>query len=183
MDDAEPLRVQARALSEPRFVARHRGLYLLKRPVIETMIDQSPGNIPTFDTQRLSSSTVRMMQESLQLRAELLGDWAHRWMVIGVEKRTDTFPDRISIGRTTHCDVVLKLPFVSKLHAHLFVGRGDTVEIVDRSSNGTRLEGKLIDKDVRVPVRPGSRLGFGPLEVELQDATGLYHTLREQQSA
>jgi hypothetical protein len=179
VDDAGPLRAQARALSESRFVTRHRGLYLLKRPVIDTMIDPSPGTVPTFDTQRLSSSTVRMMQESLQLRAELLGDWAHRWMVIGVEKRTDTFPDRISIGRTTHCDVVLKLPFVSKLHAHLFVGPGGTVEIVDRSSNGTRLAGRFVEKDVRVPLRPGARLGFGPLEVELQDAPGLYHTLRE----
>jgi hypothetical protein len=180
VDDAGPLRAEARALSEARFVARHRGLWLLKRPVIDSMIDPSPGSVPTFDTQRLSSSTVRMMQESLQMRAELLGEWAHRWMIIGVQKRTDTFPDRISIGRTTHCDVVIKLPFVSKLHAHLFVADDGTAEIVDRSSNGTRLDGRVVAKDVRVAVRPGARLGFGPLEVELQDGAGLYRTFRDR---
>lgn len=178
MDDAAPLRDEARALTESQFVARHPGLVLLKRPVVDSILDPSPGRAPTFDTQRLSSSTVRMMQESLQMRAELLGEWAHRWMWIAAEKRTDTFPDRISIGRTTHCDVVIKLPFVSKLHAHLFVAEDGSVEIVDRSSNGTRLDGFLIEKDVRVAVRPGARLGLGPLEVELHDAVGLYHALR-----
>lgn len=181
MDDAGPLRAQARALSEARFISRHPGLYLVKRPVIDALVEPMPSGQPTFDTQRLSSSTVRMMQESLQLRAELLGDWAHRWMITTVEKRTDTFPDRISVGRTTHCDVVIKLPFVSKLHAHLFVGDDGAVEIVDRSSNGTRLGGRLIEKDVKVPVRPGARLGFGPLEVELHDAPSLHRLFRDNE--
>ena len=40
--------------------------------------------------------------------------------VVAVKKNPDNpFPDRLTIGRATNCDVVIRLAFVSKVHAHL----------------------------------------------------------------
>ena len=174
------MRAAARALSMPQFVRRHDGLYFLKRPIVDTIrAPDKARTAPSFDTQRIGVETIQLMRASLEELAELLGAWAHKWMIAALEKRTDTFPDRISIGRASQSDVVLKLPFISKLHAHLFVGDDGLVEIVDRSSNGIRLDGEPIGRDQRTPISLGQTVSFGPLEVELHDGTSLYHALRE----
>src|SRR5689334_23533278 len=51
--------------------------------------------------------------------------------------RSNPFPDRLTIGRATNCDVVIRFAFVSKVHAHLFV-QGDKLTLRDnKASNGT----------------------------------------------
>src|SRR6185295_19093754 len=45
--------------------------------------------------------------------------------LVEVKKNPENpFPDRISIGRATNCDVVIRLAFVSKVHAHLIIQAG-----------------------------------------------------------
>ena len=52
------------------------------------------------------------------------------------------YPDRVSVGRARNCDVVMRDPSVSKLHAHFRIG-GPKLELVDiDSQNGTRVNGR-----------------------------------------
>src|SRR5262245_27832586 len=45
------------------------------------------------------------------------------WEILPVAKAAgNPYPDRISIGRARNCDVVMRDPTVSKLHAHFRVG-------------------------------------------------------------
>ena len=54
------------------------------------------------------------------------------------------YPDRVSVGRARNCDVVMRDPSVSKLHAHFRVG-GPKLELVDiDSQNGTRVNGRAL---------------------------------------
>lgn len=167
----------ARTLGRDAFVAEHAGLYLLKRPLGEEA-DALDDTGQHFDTARFSMDSMRMILSSEEKRAKLLGEWADRWMVAPVRKRVETFPDRISIGRTNYCDIVLKLGFISKLHAHIFLtGNASRVELVDRSSNGTSVAGKPLETGVRTKVDVGTRIAFGALDVQLLDAGGVHDAL------
>ncbi len=168
----------ARRMSREAFVAEHAGLYLLKRPLGEEAepLDDTGQH---FDTERFSLDSMRMILSSDEKRAKLLGEWADQWMVAPVRKRVETFPDRISIGRTNYCDIVLKLGFISKLHAHIFLtGDPTAVELVDRSSNGTSVAGRALENGVRTRVPVGTLIGFGALDVQLLDAGGVYDAVR-----
>src|SRR4051812_43525910 len=53
------------------------------------------------------------------------------------------YPDRISVGRARNCDVSIRDPSVSKLHAHFKVRDGGGYELVDLDSqNGTCVNGR-----------------------------------------
>ena len=48
-----------------------------------------------------------------------LDPFATEWMIAPVKKREgNPYADRVSIGRATNCDVVLRVPFISKMQAH-----------------------------------------------------------------
>ena len=105
--------------------------------------------------------------------------YPNEWRLAHVLKRAgNPFPDRISIGRANNCDVVLRLPFVSKLHAH-FVGTGPgTLRLTDnRSANGTTVAGRTLAPGEAVDVRSGDWIGFGPLRLQLLDPSDLYDAL------
>ncbi len=71
------------------------------------------------------------------------------------------FPSRISIGRAPNCDVVIRLPFVSKLHAHVLV-EGDQRWIQDAGSScGTFHNGTRLPTRHRSPLTLGDELVFG----------------------
>lgn len=101
------------------------------------------------------------------------------WAVVRVQKRPgNPFPERISFGRARNCDVVLRLSFVSKLHAHILVDKS-TPRIVDqRSANGTRLNGVALEPGVPTDLRVGDRVGFGrTYEMTFLDAGSLHARL------
>jgi hypothetical protein len=99
--------------------------------------------------------------------------------VVSVKKNPDNpFPDRLTIGRATNCDVVIRFAFVSKVHAHLFV-QGDTLTLRDnKAANGTFHNHKRLDAGGSHGVKLGDLLGFGALQLELIDAARLYQLLR-----
>ncbi len=99
--------------------------------------------------------------------------------VVGVRKRLgNPYPERISIGRSRTCDVVIRVAHVSKLHAHFLVDRNDTLRLVDqRSANGTFVSGRRISPAVPSPVTSGTRLSFGGFECELLVAAQLVRRL------
>jgi hypothetical protein len=99
--------------------------------------------------------------------------------LVPVKKNPDNpFPDRLTIGRATNCDVVIRFAFVSKVHAHLFV-QGDKLTLRDnKAANGTFHNHRKLDAGASRSVKLGDTLGFGALELELIDAARLYQLLR-----
>lgn len=78
-----------------------------------------------------------------------------------VAKRSDVFPGKITIGRSTNNDLLIQNPRVSKLHAW-FVGEGDRIALVDaESSNGTFHNGRRLDGLERVALKNRDQLSFG----------------------
>jgi hypothetical protein len=88
------------------------------------------------------------------------------------------YPDRVSVGRARNCDVVMRDPSVSKLHAHFRVG-GPKLELVDiDSQNGTRINGRALAPHQPATVSTGDTILFGSVSCKLVDAAALYDLLR-----
>lgn len=92
------------------------------------------------------------------------------------------YPDRISLGRARNCDIVLRVPSISKLHAHFLLRAGDRgggFDLVDLGShNGSRVAGALLQPHAPAPVRVGDLLQFGDVFGELIDAPMLFDLLQ-----
>ncbi len=88
------------------------------------------------------------------------------------------YPDRVSVGRARNCDLVMRDPSISKLHAHFRVG-GPTLELVDiDSQNGTRVNGRQLAPHQPATVASGDTILFGSVAAKLVDAAMLYDLLR-----
>lgn len=88
------------------------------------------------------------------------------------------YPERVSVGRARNCDVVMRDPSVSKLHAHFRVG-GPRLELVDiDSQNGTRVNGRPLPPHQPTAVEAGDTILFGNVTTRLVDAHMLYDVLR-----
>lgn len=98
--------------------------------------------------------------------------------VLSVAKAAgNPYPDRVSVGRARNCDIVMRDPSVSKLHAHFRIGL--RLELVDiDSQNGTRVNGRALPPHQPQPVSNGDTLLFGSVAAKLVDAAGLYDLLR-----
>jgi hypothetical protein len=176
VDSLDTYRKLARSLPREKFVARFNHPFLVKRPLVKPVDD------PTFDDawdDRFSFRTkVYEDVEETDLEDEF-GPSAHEWRVVEVRKREgNPFPERISVGRAKNCDVVLRFPSVSKLHAHFLVRAGDPVyRIVDQqSANGTRVAGRVVAVADGVALNHGDVIRFGVLDLEFIDA-GRFYTI------
>jgi hypothetical protein len=84
------------------------------------------------------------------------------------------YPDRISVGRARNCDVNIRDPSVSKLHAHFKVKPGG-FELVDlESQNGTCVNGQPLASNRGETVSSGDVLLFGGVTCKLLNAGLLY---------
>ncbi len=102
-----------------------------------------------------------------------------RAIVVPVRKREGgLFADRIAIGRARNCDVVLRYPSVSKLHAQLLIGEQGWSVIDLSSANSTSLNGTRLVARKAHPIVLGDRLLLGEIELELVDAAAAYERLR-----
>ncbi len=97
-----------------------------------------------------------------------------------VKKNPDNpYPDRLTIGRATNCDVVIRFAFVSKVHAHLFIQGHDKLTLRDNnSSNSTFHNHRRLEPGSTRSVKLGDILSFGALDLELADAARIYEILR-----
>ena len=88
------------------------------------------------------------------------------------------YPDRVSVGRARNCDIVMRDPSVSKLHAHFRIG-GGKLELVDiDSQNGTRVNGRPLAPHQPAQVANGDTVLFGSVACKIVDAAALYDLLR-----
>jgi hypothetical protein len=73
----------------------------------------------------------------------------------------------VLLGRDSeHCDVVLANESVSRRHARLSVGTGNSLQIEDvGSTNGTSIDGTLISPGLTQRLEPGSTLRLGDIEL------------------
>jgi hypothetical protein len=84
-------------------------------------------------------------------------------------------PQRISLGRATNNDVVLRHTSVSKFHASLEPMDDGTVKIVDTgSTNRTSVNDVTLPSRAPVEARSGDRLRFGSVEAILWSPRALW---------
>ena len=163
--DTEALARQARQMARDEFVARHGNLYL----VISEHADKLNIGFETAVVSNFSSGKL-MKQVAASVDFELLE----------VSKAPgNPYPDRISVGRARNCDVVMRDPSVSKLHAHFRLREAGKLDLVDQgSANGTRVNGRVIAVNAPEWVGPGDTILFGAVSARLVDSDGLFDLLQ-----
>ena len=71
------------------------------------------------------------------------------------------FPSFISVGRASNNDIVMAVDTISKLHGYFTIEDG-VWQLTDYdSTNGTRLNGELIEPNKATPLADMDRLQFG----------------------
>ncbi len=97
------------------------------------------------------------------------------------KKRHSEDRGHITLGRERTCDIVVRTPGVSKMHAHFIPG--EVLQIVDLGSqNGTWIDGTRIAPDRPAEVKPGAQLMFGDLVTKLVSPLDLYGLLKSGKS-
>ena len=150
----------ASKLSSDEFASRFPHLFLLFYETID------PLGASSFATQIVSKDTARKKPTS-ELRVVPL-----------VKAPTNPYSDRISVGRARNCDVVLRNPSVSKLHAHIRREPNGSWVLIDLNShNGTVVDGMRVSSSQPVPLKIGEQVTFGGMTVRVVDAHQLYLVL------
>ena len=155
----DTLTALAQSLTREQFVARTPGLFL-------AVLSSTEGVMMGFRTEIVRVASIPRPTAPLAVHPL-------------VKAEGNPYPDRISVGRARNCDIVLRAPSVSKLHAHFQVRRAGDYDLVDLGShNGSRVNGARIAPQVPEPVASGDVVQFGDVAVQLVDASGLYPLLR-----
>jgi hypothetical protein len=88
-------------------------------------------------------------------------------------KRNDR-TDRLSLGRSEACDVMLAFPVVSKVHAYLHEVGPESAKIEDAGSrNGTFVAGVRLERGKRAGLVNGSLIVLGQVALEFRSASSL----------
>jgi hypothetical protein len=87
------------------------------------------------------------------------------WFLVLEERRIDLREGEVTLGRSRGCGVVLRDPSVSRGHALLSVRQGRVTLQDLRSSNGTYVNGKRLEKET--VLENGDRLVIGETELFL----------------
>ncbi len=150
----------ASKLTSDEFAARFPHLFLLFYETVD------PVGASSFATQVVSKDQNRKKPTS-ELRVIPL-----------VKAPANPYSDRISVGRARNCDVVLRNPSVSKLHAHIRREPNGSWVLIDvNSHNGTSIDGVRVLPSQPVVLRIGEQVTFGGMVVRVVDAAQLYLVL------
>ncbi len=166
METLEKYRAAAAKANRAEFIAEFEGFYLLKRP---TKAVQVPS----------TSTKIDFATTLAQVGVDPL---ASEWRIVPVRKRPDNpFPERLSIGRATNCDLVLRLPFVSKVQAHFLQQPDGSFMLRNKEpSNPTFHNHRKLEPNATRQLAVGDMVGFGPLAFEFVDAGRLYEVLKRE---
>jgi hypothetical protein len=153
----------ARALPREEFAKSFTSWFLI---ILDTGEEEPPSSFETVDV----SATPRAL-----LAAKPVGPLVHEI----AKAEGNPYPDRISIGRARNCDIVLRQPTVSKLHAHFLPRPGGVLELCDVGSQvGTRANGHVLQPNQPVRVSPGFILSIGRVTARIADARTAWELLR-----
>jgi len=121
-------------------------------------------------------SAERTRGQQVQTIADALGSGQH--VAVPLRKRAGADQislERISLGRASNKDIVLRAPSVSKFHAWFELFEGRDFGIADGgSTNLTRINGNPLSPRQLVHVTPGDRLQFGAVAAVLCEAEALW---------
>ena len=138
---------------------------------------------PTADASDFAPPRMGFVTEYLDMNAPSpagLGPLANKWLVVQLKKRPGSpFGDRISVGRATNCDAVVRFAFVSKLHAHVLADDGGSYRyVVHGAANVTCINGRSMEPAKPLPLEDGDRLTIGPLALEFLLPASFFNVLR-----
>ena len=159
--DVSELTSQANELLKEEFVNRHTCLFLLFH---EERGGISPAQfstqvVPRKEAQKRPGGALRVLPVT--------------------KAPANPYSDRISIGRARNCDVVLRDPSVSKLHAHFRVLPDGKLELVDLDSqNGTCVNHAPLAGNRPEPIKAGDLVLFGAVSARLVTSSQVYDLLR-----
>lgn len=116
--------------------------------------------------------------ETMPIGKISLGDVVHMEIYPLVKKAGASFPDRITIGRTSNNDIVVADASISRLHA--YVRRDATQWLVadGGSKNGTWLKGAALEARRERPLESRAVLRLGEVDLTFYLAADLYAVLR-----
>jgi hypothetical protein len=164
--------------------AQYRQLLQLGRD--EFVAAAAPGALVRYRRERdefVSASSTLTIDEQVEEtlpHGKILPDEEDVEVYPVVKKPGASFPDRITIGRTSNNDVVLADGSVSRLHAYVRRDTGGWVVADAGSKNGSSLHGKPLEarREVRLPSR--ARLRIGEVDLTFFVAVDLYGALGGQ---
>jgi hypothetical protein len=140
-----------------------------------------------FETQVLGENQLRELNASTLGRADQRVErlnWAlrgDRYFVMPLRKRTDdaTFLDRVSVGRATNKDIVLRHPSVSKFHAWFEMDDTNALYLADAdSTNGSFLNAKKLPPRELLRVNSADQVTFGSIECLACDPADFWRAVR-----
>jgi hypothetical protein len=145
------------------FAAHHPELFfLLYQPSIEF----------SFDSSDVETSFLRLAEAARAGQCDIA--------VIPVEKsqRSPGQDNRIFVGRSSKCDIVIRHSTVSKLHAYISVSETGSYTLTDAdSNNGTYAGDRLLAVHTPEPLCPNDVIIFGTVPVRVLDAESLHEAL------
>jgi hypothetical protein len=151
----------AASLPRPAFAARHAHPFLL---VLQD-IDEDPQE---FRTAALERGSVE-----LPIETDAPGS-----VLALVKSAANPYGAIIIVGRARNCDVVLRHPSISKVHAAFRVIGPGEAELIDRGSrNGVTVNGRPLEPATPVVVRGGDRVVFGSVPTAFLDPVALHEAI------
>jgi hypothetical protein len=164
----ETLRQDAARLSSDEFTRRHPA------PVLLLNYDEDWAD---FHTSIRSTAEILAGAEEEAAAKEVL---AVREIV---KSDRNPYADRISVGRASSNDIVIKHPSVSKLHGHFVKHATGGLAVRDASStNGVYVNGKKLADGVPGPIKSGDTLTIGRVEAKFYQPAGLFEHLRSSKA-
>ena len=158
--DTTELTELANKLGAEEFANRFPHLFLVFYETVDTV------GVSSFATQVISKDAARGRPTS-QVRVVPL-----------IKAPNNPYSDRISLGRARNCDVLLRNPSVSKLHAHIRKEPNGTWVVIDANShNGTTIDGLRVTASQPIPIKIGEPITFGGMIVRIATASMVYQAL------
>ena len=87
-----------------------------------------------------------------------------------VKTSRNVFSSKITVGRATNNDVIIRAQMISKAHATFVLDDGDQIKLMDMgSANGTMVNGKKLGKRDMTPIGSGDTITFWRFVFEYQE--------------
>jgi hypothetical protein len=165
--------------------ARQEGLALTSRPQLELMTDERLG-VGEFGIQAHLLAPPEEEEQPSEDVAPSAGDFGHTMvyspdraarvldagpatgrqaLLVGEGKRNVLSGDRVVVGRSRDCDVVLADPNISRQHAELRPGRHGWAIADLGSTNGIKVNGRRVSE---ATLEPGDRVTLGITELTFE---------------